>query len=513
MTIALRASGYALFICSLLAQCSPGTTRDGSIPHFSEIPLGFAHRHDEDKSLSFVASAVIDLRGDGHPFIFVGGGYAQEDALFAFRNGAFVNVTGETGFAKGATEASMGAAAVDLDGDGMQDLIVARETGLYAYLNHHGQLIGSRLNVEFPDATPLSITAGDVNRDGYVDLYISTYIKNSLYKGASIFNDPSYGPVSLMLLGGPGASFRDATMETGLYRKHNTFTALLVDLDNDGWLDLAVAQDTGTVKLYRNVKGRFEEQPDPTGFGYPMGIAVGDFHGTGRMDLFFSNSGSTFPDFMIRGDLRDRQKLEKRWILLRNDGNFKFTNVAQEWGIADLEFSWGAVAADFDLDGFEDLVVAENFSASPVMRLLNNPGRFLVQRNRRFIPAEKQAGVANPYHTISPIVVDVNGDGRPDLIWINLGAPARAFINGSTGNSLTVALPEKAVGSIVKVTLNDGRVVTRQFVIGQGLCSDQSHDLIFGLGKSRPISLEVRFPSGEVRVIPAAQSNTRIKVD
>ena len=79
-----------------------------------------------------------------------------------------------------------------------------------------------------------------------------------------------------------------------------------------------------------------------------MGIAVGDYNNDGLVDFFFSNTGSSVPEFLARGDLAEGDIFNKKWILFKNEGNFKFTDAAMETNVADFEFSWGALFQDFN---------------------------------------------------------------------------------------------------------------------------------------------------------------------
>ena len=131
---------------------------------------------------------------------------------------------------------------------------------------------------------------------------------------------------------------------------------------------------------------KFQNMPNPNSdvYGYPMGIAVADYDNDGRPDYFFSNTGTTAPAFMASGDLRDDQTYYPKWIMFRNDGEFKFTDTAEEVKVADYEFSWGAAFDDFNLDGRPDLVVSENFVDLPPHKVsfLRLPCRFMIQNEQ-----------------------------------------------------------------------------------------------------------------------------------
>ena len=141
-------------------------------------------------------------------------------------------------------------------------------------------------------------------------MYVSGYISVDFVEGQNIFNKEGYGGTSAMLLNNGDNTFKDITKESGLYYKHNTFQGVFIDLDNDNLEDLVVAHDTGQVRTWKNLGNlKFKNMPNPNSeqSSYPMGIAVGDYNNDGRQDLFFSNIGTTPPDFVVRGDLRDDQ--------------------------------------------------------------------------------------------------------------------------------------------------------------------------------------------------------------
>ena len=200
-------------------------------------------------------------------------------------------------------------------------------------------------------------TLGDFNKDGYVDIFLSAYIKLDKMEGQTIFKDMNYGASSILLQNNGDHTFKDVTSEVGLTYVHNTFQAVFVDIDNDSYLDLVVAYDTGEVGTYKNNDGKsFTKKNNPTTdkYAYPMGIAVGDYNSDGLIDFFFSNTGSSVPDFLAKGDLGEGDEFIGNWIILKNEGGFKFTDAAKETKVADFEFSWGAIFQDFNLDGKQD---------------------------------------------------------------------------------------------------------------------------------------------------------------
>jgi len=353
---------------------------------------------------------------------------------------------------------------------------------------------------------PLSVAVSDLNRDGLFDMYVAGYIARKHVEGETIFNKV-YGGVSALYLNKGNNQFANITKQAGLYYQHNTFQGIFIDVDGDSLEDLVVAHDTGTVKTWKNLGGlKFADTPNPTSdyFSYPMGIAVTDYNNDGRPDFYFSNVGSTTPNAIVRGDLRDDQVLNKKWIMFENKGGFVFEDIAQKAKLADYEFSWGALFEDFNLDGRDDLVVSENYVGFPthILPAWRLDGRFMVQNsNGEFAAVGKQAGVRNRLYGISPLTADFNQDGYPDLIHVNLLGPQKVFLSqGGNANHLKVKLPNtvKSIGAKVVVALTDGTQLHNTFVVGEGLCSDQSHILNFGLGSQSAKSVSVQFLDGDV---------------
>ena len=136
-------------------------------------------------------------------------------------------------------------------------------------------------------------------------------------------------------------------------------------------------------------------------------------------------------------------------------------------------------------------MVSENYEGWPLHKLplwrLN--GRFLLQTSSgEFSEAGEDAGIVNREYGISPLTADFNQDGYPDLIHVNLLGAQNVFISKAGDNGyLKVKLPNtvESIGSQVQVTLDDGTTLIQTFVVGEGLVSDQSHVLIFGLGKQK----------------------------
>jgi len=269
---------------------------------FTEVPTEFTHTSDFVAALPFMALSTIDIDidididGDGTDELFVGGGIGQQDGLQKYENNQFVSLSSEGWFTKDDQDPTYGASSIDANNDGRVDLFVARSSGLYLYENTGNGFSGSK--IDFPldrKSMPLSVSFGDINNDGAVDLYVSNYIRPEFVEGETIFNQ-EYGGISNLLLNNGDNTFTDITQSSGVYEQHNTFTAVFVDLNNNGLSDLVVAQDTGFVRVFKNNgNATFDRIELPVTYSYPMGIAVSDYNNDGYMDLYFSNVGTTLP--------------------------------------------------------------------------------------------------------------------------------------------------------------------------------------------------------------------------
>jgi hypothetical protein len=478
------------------------------VPAYQESTITFNQGNDFSISLPFLASAIIDIDGDGTEELFLGGSKNTPDGLFRFQDNKLTAIDGAGGITKD-NSASLGSIVLDVDKDGQQDLLVAREDGIWLHHNNKGTFTAEKLDAIMPEGTvPLSIAVADLNRDGAFDMYVAGYIRYDLVEGQNIFRE-GYGGSSRLFINNGDNTFTDSTEQAGLAYKHNTFQSAFIDIDRDGKEDLIVAHDTGHIVTWRNKGGiKFERvsNPNTNSYSYPMGIGIADLGDDGLADFFFSNVGSTPPNFLIRGDLTDAQVSNWKWILFRNKGNFQFEDIADKVKIADYEFSWGGVFEDLNLDGMEDLIVSTNYIGLPPHKLpfLRSDGRLLLQTpNGEFASAEKEAGVINRTYSISPLTADFNGDGRPDIVHANLNENSKLFLSkAGKGNYLKVALPANvsSIASTITVNLSDGRTLSRPYVSGEGLCSDSSRIIVFGLGDASVTEVKVNYIDGREEV-------------
>jgi len=507
-------AGLAASGCVWIHPTEPQRDLPSSVaaPRFEEVAVDFAHRWDRKTSHHLTGAAVLDVDGNGRKEIFVGGGAGQPNALLGLRDGRLVDGIQGTGLeSQGAT---YGSCAIDLDGDSDVDLIVAHNDGLTLYVNEAGLFRSQSLPVDLPvNSVPLAIAVSDIDHDGDGDLYLSVFVDFPHFVPAT-FNVPEHAKANRLLRNDGNLHFTDITTpETA--SKQNTFTSLFVDLDGDRYQDLVVAQNTGQIEILRNRRdGSFEAVSLASGYGFWMGVATGDVDADGDQDLFFTNVGDSFPALAVNGDRHDDQKPMNGWLLLRNDGGFRFSDATRGAGLADFGFAWGAVFEDMNLDGRLDLLVSQNYVKWPVHRLFKFPGKLLLAADNGadFYPV---AGVENPAFSNSPVIADLDGDGRPDLFWLNNDGPSRAYLNRSDGNRVSVVMPDAISALGARVHLEGGGArYTLEVASASGLGVDQSPDLVFGLGVApRAERLVISWADGRATVIEDPQVNRPLRIE
>ena len=512
----MRLSVSLLSLIALGLGLSTASVLAGEPELFSEVEIDFEHRWVKSVH-PFLGAAVIDVDNDGRFEIFVGGGEGSPDGLFRYRDGAFHNVIEATGLSS--DTATYGAKAIDMDADGDTDMVIARNDGVYLYLNDgSGSFSRHNIPVSLPaNSAPFDVAIGDIDRDGDADLYVSVFVEFPSFMSAT-FNDPDHAKTNRMLLNQGDNTFVDVTEQTGVAGAANTFCAVFTDLDLDGWQDLVVAQNTWQVEIFRNLGDlHFSSIPTNTGYGFWMGVGVGDIDSDGDQDLYFPNVGTSIPEFLTRGDIREDQRHTHDWALLRNDGNMRFSDITVASGLDGEGFAWGGVFEDVDLDGNLDLFVAQNYIKWPfhkLSKLSKLSGKTSLQGANTVFRDAPELGLENRNYGQSSLIVDFDGDGYQDYLWTNMDGPLRAFRRTSGGDYLTVMLSDNVenLGARTRLMTNRGESHVREIVQGEGYMTDQSPERTFAIGGRSVEAIVVTWPDGHVERVTAPARNSKVMV-
>lgn len=277
----------------------------------------------------------------------------------------------------------------DLDGDGSTDLVSVQHEGIVlSGRSTDGPFNGTGRVVWRPPQPfehAMTLTAGDLDRDGDLDLFLGQY-KAPYVHGAmpTPCDDARDGHRGYLLLNDGRGLLSDASDTAGLGSKlrRRTYSGSFCDLDADGWLDLALVSDFAGVDLFRNRgDGRFEDRtadwlPDQRGLG--MGHAVCDFNADGHLDLLMIGMNSPTVDRLEhlglwrphpRFNREGRRALtrgNRLWLSRGADPGFATTPLGD--GLAASGWSWGCTAADLDNDGWPDVAIVNGMESRASVR-------------------------------------------------------------------------------------------------------------------------------------------------
>jgi hypothetical protein len=340
----------------------------------------FAARIERSLGMSLIGHeglALGDADGDGLDDLYIcqPGGLPNRLYLRA-SDGTLRDVSREAGV--DFLDASRGALFVDLDNDGDQDLVVDVDPRLLVLENTGGARFVERARLEVSSTT--SISAADYDADGDLDLYCCGYIlPDQAHVTPLPYHDANNGRPNTLLrndLGPDGWNFVDATAESGLDHNNRrfSFAASWEDFDDDGDLDLYVANDFGRNNLYRNDGGRFRDIAEQAGvedMAAGMGVSWGDYDRDGKLDLYVSNMFSSagervtyqrrFLDGVSEATLGGFKRHARGNSLFRNLGGGAFEDVSERAGVTMGRWAWGAIFAEFDNDGWPDVFVPNGF--------------------------------------------------------------------------------------------------------------------------------------------------------
>jgi len=457
-----------------------------------------------ERNMAGLAVAVGDYDNDGYPDFYVVNGSGLNALFRGGQHGAFTDVAEQAGVAAGSDGISC--AWGDYDNDGYADLFVA---GLFLpdklYRNNgDGTFSDSSkvLRLDRGSQRATSVCWGDVNRDGYLDLLIGN------------FDGPNW-----LLINREGGYFENRSNSAGLVESYNTESAVLVDVNCDGWLDVVTLNKEGPTRLLLGrAGGLFRDETQNSGLNPGDGYkkfgqtqAWGDFNGDGYPDLHITRA-------------------QDEDMLFINSGAGGIKRFANQFS-GDLEGKYGRIAssiADFNSDGYPDLLIARSsifgiFTSIPRDLIFYGGGQVYPP-----LPGEPYSatGTSNSPASIGlvsnlanslPVAADFDLDGDLDVLFANhlpdrpsdlfYGSelPLRYMQNlSSYGNTVTVKLTDADGMSVTgsRVLLAHSGKTYWQVVSGGSGRIQTSPYLLYSLGiKPFADSLVVHWPGGKIEVL------------
>jgi hypothetical protein len=486
--------------------------------------------------------AIFDYDNDGRLDIFFTNGakfpeMVKKDPSFyncllhQKSDGTFEDVTEKAGLRGEDLTFNFGVAVGDYDNDGFEDLFICA-AGRNALYHNNGNGTFTDVTVESAIGTKppktLSVVAAwfDYDNDGLLDLMVSNYTFwtpqidfRCMVDGKDYYCDPRrYPSVPHRLyrnLG--GGKFVDVTDKTGFKNSPGKGMGIsIADYNDDGWMDVFIANDTDPNSLFMNNKGKsFEE------VGLQMGVAYNDNAQTG------SSMGSDAKDYDNDGkvDIFYNNLMGQIWGLLHNDGD-AFHIASHLSGVQKLSLAysgWSNGFIDYNNDGWKD-IYSSNGDVDQVNE--RSPQRDTMFENidgKKFtdVSSEMGADFLRKGYQRGSAFGDLNNDGHMDLVVTSLNEPPRILMNSAdSGNHwLVLQLTGKksardAIGARVKVTLASGRVLYSHVSISVGFMSSSDKRVHFGLGQESKIaSVEIRWPSGIQQVLKNVAADQFLKID
>lgn len=459
---------------------------------------------------------LFDYDNDGDLDLFVVNASDQPCRLYEnISSGsiAFQDVTKEKGI--DIKRWANGVAVGDVNGDGFEDLYVTCFGENVLLLNNEGD--------SFTDVTKqagvgddrwgTSAAFGDLDNDGDLDLYVCNYLQfdtqnpppRAKYKGVSVLGGPhGLTPEKDIVYENIGGGvFRDVTESWQLDATAAfSLNVVILDVNDDGWQDVYVGNDSMANNLFLNQQKKettFRDIATRSGAAAngdgsmqaTMGIAVADIDNNGMPDFFTTNFSS------------DTNTLQL------NDGTY-FEDRTKLFGLGLLSrtlLGWSCGFHDFDLDGDEDLLVV-NGHVYPEATLASmdseraQPLLWMSRVGDRFRKVSTTLGEKN-YRDRAAVFGDLDGDGDTDVIVAQRSGPVRVLRNDVVGRRpLVIHLEGQAMGARLKITLDDGSVVSRWNHSGGGFQSSAFTDPTFTFPLGRyPKKLEITWGDGDRQVV------------
>jgi enediyne biosynthesis protein E4 len=446
------------------------------------------------------------------------------------KDGTFTDVTQQAGLA--IETYGQGCAVADYDNDGYEDIYI---TSVGA--NHLFRNLG---NGKFADVTAkagvgdtgfsTSAVWFDYDNDGKLDLFVANYVEwsvaNDEYctldgKNKSYCTPQSYKGQSATLYHNKGnGTFENVTRRAGLYDPSGkSLGVALLDYDNDGWLDLFVANDTEPNKLYRNNHdGTFTDVGVLAGVAFSEAGTTRAGMGTDAAD--YDNSGH---DGIVIGNFTN-----EGMALYHNDGSGLFTDEAPSSGLSRMSLqslTFACFFFDYDLDGRLDIFAVNGHVSDdiavvqPTVKYAQPPHLFRNLGNNKFEEIGSKLGKAMQMPIVGrgAAYADFDNDGDLDLLITTNHGTTRLLRNDNANQNdflrvKTVGIQSNhdGIGARVIVITKSGERLTRMVKTGSSYLSQSELPVTFGLGRPIPgktVNLEIVWPSGRKDAVANVKAN------
>lgn len=513
---------------------------------------GIDHIYEVYQGLFGGGVAVFDFNNDGFEDLFITGGNSQDKLYQNNGNGQFLDVASGAGIYRKDNVITTGVSTADVNKDGFTDILVttfASDQIKGIITIDDGKTKGVTQNIlyinntdgTFTDNTEkyklikknfsTSASFGDINADGFPDLFIANYFKD--FKGNlgnlshySINEDyePEFDELYLNI---EGKYFKNISSILSDSAQGYGFGAVFTDVDNDNDLDLYVVNDFGETnqpnQLFINNYPKLgfinKSKELRASFGMKaMGVAIGDYNNDGMQDLHISN--------IFAGPFMVNRGVNNPFLNLSANIGTGFNTLPDQTNRPTTVVGWGTIFFDYDNDTDLDLFNS-NGPVNPPIELIPNT---LFKNMGRIFELDQQSGVMDYGIGRGAVSFDYDNDGDLDLFVVNQrpvydmsnrGGVVKSKLyknNSNKNNWLKVKLEGKysttrGLGARVKLFLPELQMI-REVDGGSSHASQNSSIVHFGLGLNQKIdSVTVTWPGGKAQSLINPKINSLIKIE